>query len=165
MKMLSSETYTVEDYLRKIEQMNLAEVIDTGFMFYMVMEALPSIHGTNIGRCAIYYHFLQNYLAKESKLLTKERQEKIAQSLHDFADVGFYNNLAKSIASELHLSGTVRISKESPLFKMLDYIHNRPLKYQLASHVLRVLPLKDRDKDGANREGAEQRCREHNHWF
>ena len=116
----SNETYTAEDYLRKIKQMNLAEVIDTGFMFYMVMEALPSIDSNNIGRCAIYHHFLQNYLAKESKLLTKERQEKIAQSLQDFADVGFYNSLAKKIASELHLTGTVRLSKESPLFKMLE---------------------------------------------
>ena len=144
-----NNNYTVKDYLDKIKLSNLKGYIDTGYMFYMMMEVLPSLKETNINRFTIYRHYAQNYHATKISMLMKERQEKIEKNFSSSATTGFYDKIAKYIASELHIHNKARISEESPIFKMLSYNQRRVFRYQLASHLLEILPLKLEIKEAA----------------
>ena len=138
----SGVVYTAKNYLAKLEHARLQDAIDTGFMFYMVMQTLPSINQNDISRYTIYRHFVTSYYQREIAKLTQEQREKMERTFKGFSDADFCGDLAKYIASELHFNATVRITQESALFEMLQYKRERAFNYQLASHVLQLLPLK-----------------------
>jgi WD40 repeat protein len=130
--------YSLEQYRQKLEP--LERFIDTPLNFRIIMNSgLMDIDHKSQAYFDIYSRYTEKYIQDN-----KPKGKKLESSKKNYKeyDDSFYDNLAKYIASELHLSSKNTIKDDSQLFKYLGYKKDTPLKYQKASVILKSLPLK-----------------------
>ena len=141
--------YNAEWYTEKIKSADLKEFIDTGFMFYIVMETLPTLTSSKITRQDIYTAFVTIHAARALKK-HPWTQEQLQQIEHSFPNYGtnsgeqsFFAQFGQYIASQLYIYNQLTLNQNSILlFLLLNYRKDLPFRHQMAYYLLRVLPVK-----------------------
>ncbi|WP_375330736.1 pentapeptide repeat-containing protein [Candidatus Tisiphia endosymbiont of Oplodontha viridula] len=139
-------------YLDRIDQLKIRQIIDTGFMFKIVMESVPSIKKEHVSKQDIYDEYVKIEQNDKIKTLYDKQKEKIVELLN--FNKGNPNNateqlleerlkvLGKYIATQLHLQNVFRIKDVDELFKAFGYEGSTLFKQQALYHILKLLPLK-----------------------
>lgn len=139
-----------EWYLKNIRKAQLTQLINTGYMFYMTMNALPKLIDSNsdsqkrLTTQDIYHQYVHNYFqeAKNSLARIPERYAKILElsSAGDFEDLS--DKLGEYMAAKLHLEQKMRLHEESELFQLIGYNNKVDFRHQRCSKLLSLIPAK-----------------------
>ncbi|WP_341761070.1 pentapeptide repeat-containing protein [Candidatus Tisiphia endosymbiont of Thecophora atra] len=144
--------YDEKYYLDRIDQLKIRKIIDTGFMFKIVMQSIPSIKKEHVSKQDIYDEYVRIEQNDKIKTLYDKQKEKIVELLN--FNKGNPNNateqlleerlkvLGKYIATQLHLQNVFRIKDVDDLFKAFGYEDSTLFKQQALYHILKLLPLK-----------------------
>ncbi|WP_375330738.1 NACHT and WD40 repeat domain-containing protein [Candidatus Tisiphia endosymbiont of Oplodontha viridula] len=145
-------------YLDRIAKLKIEPIIDTGFMFTIVMQTIPSIRTPSmeekpISKQDIYDEYVKIKQSNRVAELHKKQQDEMVKLLPDF-NIDLKKNpqepklnqllkeLGKYIAIQLHLQNEFRIKDDSELFKAFGYEESTLFTQQALYHILKLLPLK-----------------------
>ncbi|WP_341761068.1 pentapeptide repeat-containing protein [Candidatus Tisiphia endosymbiont of Thecophora atra] len=154
-------------YLDRIAKLKMESMIDTGFMFTIVMQTIPSIHIPSteekpITRQDIYDEYLKIQQGTRVKELHKNQQDEMVKLLLDLnidhkktpqeLELNqLLKELGKYIAMQLHLPNEFRIKDDSELFKAFGYEESTLFMQQALYHILKLLPLKIETKTSGSK--------------
>ncbi|WP_342267925.1 pentapeptide repeat-containing protein [Candidatus Tisiphia endosymbiont of Empis tessellata] len=154
-------------YLDRIAKLKIEPMIDTGFMFTIVMQTIPSIHIPSteekpITRQDIYDEYLKIQQGTLVEELHKNQQDEMLKLLLDLnidhkktpqeLELNqLLKELGKYIAMQLHLPNEFRIKDDSELFKAFGYEESTLFTQQALYHILKLLPLKIETKTSASK--------------
>ncbi|WP_342269666.1 WD40 domain-containing protein [Rickettsia endosymbiont of Orchestes rusci] len=157
-------------YLDKINKLKIEPIIDTGFMFEIVMQSvssidIPSTIEKPISKQDIYDEYVKIKQSKKVEVLHERQKNKIVELLSNLnIDINkntqelnqLLKELGKYIAMQLHLQNEFRIKADSELFKAFGYEESTLFKQQALYHILKLLPLKIETKTSGSKVKVEQ---------
>ena len=151
---------------KKIEALHLQEMITTGFMFYVILEAISDLkeekrkEDARNGICKqeIFQKYVSYYQERELKKYNEDQKSQLRQTAAFIINKkdqeeekekesgdplnAALRELGKCIAVQLHLRDGFRLDQTDPLFQALEYDSAIYFKKQTLAFLLKILPLK-----------------------
>ncbi|MGF1926028.1 MAG: hypothetical protein ACQUHE_17770, partial [Bacteroidia bacterium] len=140
---------TTNDYLTRLKELQLMDLIDTGFMFFLVLEVLFTLKQKNlrrINKLDIYTHYADFYQSNQISKLNDQQKKKLKETLHprqdkDNLDLGLeVTEFGKFLACQLYLRGQVRLDHSHKIFAALKFDRSHLLKHQSINQIFKLLP-------------------------
>ena len=146
----------VELALEKMSIFNLDKLIETGFMFHIVMEVFPELmkdgnQSQSRSKQDIYLKYITKYQKERLDQLNEEQRNQLIKCLSfmskrqekvEFSLIRAMKDFGKYLAVQLHLQNQLRLKQDSSIFQAMGYENTTYFKKQSLWHVLQILPLK-----------------------